>query len=217
MEPCWEPSWNLTSGRPGPPRSLSGLRPQNFQLRKNQQAPMWTAHRANGRASQLLPLLPLRWVLGLRVCLKSGGASGRVDTSHFPGLLVSKWSNGLAHLPVFCWISSMQLKGLPCKANKSAAQEPGRRNFQMEAPQFTVLGWHVSRQSLLMIFPDAKGELVLVLPIACALRNGEKSIHKKMGYQPCANPNKRLQTTKAKQSFMCYVRSTPRPAKIKLT
>ena len=39
MEPSWnpggtlvEPSWNLTSGPPRPPRSLSGLRPQSFQL-----------------------------------------------------------------------------------------------------------------------------------------------------------------------------------------
>ena len=30
MEPWWNPGG--TQGRPGPPRSLSGLRPQSFQL-----------------------------------------------------------------------------------------------------------------------------------------------------------------------------------------
>ena len=32
MEPWWNPRGTLPQGRPGPPRSLSGLRPQSFQL-----------------------------------------------------------------------------------------------------------------------------------------------------------------------------------------
>ena len=32
MEPWWNPGGTLPQGRPGPPRSLSGLRPQSFQL-----------------------------------------------------------------------------------------------------------------------------------------------------------------------------------------
>ena len=32
VEPWWNPRGTLPQGRPGPPRSLSGLRPQSFQL-----------------------------------------------------------------------------------------------------------------------------------------------------------------------------------------
>ena len=32
VEPWWNPRGTLAQGRPGPPRSLSGLRPQSFQL-----------------------------------------------------------------------------------------------------------------------------------------------------------------------------------------
>ena len=32
VEPWWNPGGTLPQGRPGPPRSLSGLRPQSFQL-----------------------------------------------------------------------------------------------------------------------------------------------------------------------------------------
>ena len=32
VEPSWNPRGNLPQGRPGPPRSLSGLTPQSFQL-----------------------------------------------------------------------------------------------------------------------------------------------------------------------------------------
>ena len=32
MEPSWKCRGTLPQGRPGPPRSLSGLRPQSFQL-----------------------------------------------------------------------------------------------------------------------------------------------------------------------------------------
>ena len=62
MEPWWnpaktlvEPSWNLTSGPPRPPRSLSGLRPQSFQLlgeKKTRMGVLETKHpqRINGSA-----------------------------------------------------------------------------------------------------------------------------------------------------------------------
>ena len=40
MEPWWNPRGTLAQGRPGPPRSLSGLRPQSCQLLgKNRSSP----------------------------------------------------------------------------------------------------------------------------------------------------------------------------------
>ena len=35
VQPWWNPRGTLPQGRPGPPRSLSGLRPQSFRLLGN--------------------------------------------------------------------------------------------------------------------------------------------------------------------------------------
>ena len=40
VEPWWNPRGTLPQGHPGPPRSLSGLRPQSFQLLGNNNSPV---------------------------------------------------------------------------------------------------------------------------------------------------------------------------------
>ena len=85
VEPWWNPRGTSPQGRPGPPRSLSGLRPQSFQLLGNKndtrQAEL---RRSESRAAGPQELAsPWASAILLTPQPRNGGDCGRTGEIHF--------------------------------------------------------------------------------------------------------------------------------------
>ena len=88
VEPWWNPRGTLPQGRPGPPRSLSGVRPQSVQLLGNKK------RKHADCSNQLSTTRPikLRFVRRLRMCQGSEWLAGSPSS---PSKRCSQWSKTL--------------------------------------------------------------------------------------------------------------------------